>query len=103
MNPLESEHVEFTKEMRDQGYTILLPNMLEFHFSLIERVLRLHGYNAVCLKNHGPSVMAEGLKYVHNDTCVPALLVIGQFLDALHSGKYDLHKTALIISQTGGG
>lgn len=100
---MDIQHVEFTKEMRDQGYTILVPNMLEFHFSLIEKVLRLNGYNAVVLKNHGPNVMAEGLKYVHNDTCVPALLVIGQFLDALHSGKYDLHKTALIISQTGGG
>ena len=100
---METNHVVFTKEMKEQGYTILVPNMLEFHFSLIEKVLRLNGYNAVVLHNHGPNVMAEGLKYVHNDTCVPALLVIGQFLDALHSGKYDLHKVALIISQTGGG
>ncbi len=100
---METNHVVFTKEMKEQGYTILVPNMLEFHFSLIEKVLRLNGYNAVVLHNHGPNVMAEGLKYVHNDTCVPALLVIGQFLDALHSGKYDLQKVALIISQTGGG
>ena len=100
---MPSEHVEFTKEMREAGYTILVPNMLEFHFSLIEKVLRLNGYNAVLLKNHGPGVMAEGLKYVHNDTCVPALLVIGQFLDALHSGEYDINKVALIITQTGGG
>ena len=99
----KSSHIVFTKEMRESGYTILVPNMMEFHFSLIERVLRLNGYNAVVLKNHGPNVMAEGLKYVHNDTCVPALLVIGQFLDALHSGQYDLHKVALIITQTGGG
>ena len=98
-----SEHGEFTREMREAGYTILVPNMLEFHFSLIEKVRRLNGYNAVLLKNHGPGVMAEGLKYVHNDTCVPALLVIGQFLDALHSGEYDVNKVALIITQTGGG
>ena len=100
---MDSEHVEFTKEMREAGYTILIPNMLEFHFSLIEKVLRLNGYNAVVLHNSGPGVMAEGLKYVHNDTCVPALLVIGQFLDALHSGEYDLNKVALMITQTGGG
>ncbi len=100
---MEEVHVEFTKEMREAGYTILVPNMLGFHFSLIEKVLRLNGYNAVVLKNRGHNVMAEGLKYVHNDTCVPALLVIGQFLDALHSGEYDLHKVALIITQTGGG
>ena len=84
---MPSNHVEFTREMREAGYTILVPNMLEFHFSLIVKVLRLNGYNAELLTNSGPNVMAEGLKYVHNDTCVPALLVIGQFLDALHSGK----------------
>ncbi|MFR5785706.1 MAG: 2-hydroxyglutaryl-CoA dehydratase [Christensenellales bacterium] len=95
--------LEFTREMREAGYTILVPNMLEFHFSLIVKVLRLNGYNAELLTNSGPNVMAEGLKYVHNDTCVPALLVIGQFLDALHSGKYDINKVALIITQTGGG
>ena len=100
---MPSEHVEFTREMREAGYTVLVPNMLEFHFSLVEKVLRLNGYNAVVLHNSGPGVMAEGLKYVHNDTCVPALLVIGQFLDALHSGKYDLSKVALGITQTGGG
>jgi len=100
---MPSEHVEFTREMREAGYTILVPNMLEFHFSLIERVLRLNGYNVEVLHNCGPGVMSEGLKYVHNDTCVPALLVIGQFIDALHSGKYDLNKVALAITQTGGG
>ena len=97
------QHVEFTKEMREAGYTILAPNMLDFHFSLMEKVFRLNGYNVEILKNDGPGVMAEGLKYVHNDTCVPALLVIGQFIDALHSGKYDLNKVALAITQTGGG
>ena len=103
LTPMPSNHVEFTREMREAGYTILVPNMLEFHFSLIVKVLRLNGYNAELLTNSGPNVMAEGLKYVHNDTCVPALLVIGQFLDALHSGKYDINKVALIITQTGGG
>ena len=90
--------------MREAGYTILVPNMLEFHFFSPDRQgARLNGYNAELLTNSGPNVMAEGLKYVHNDTCVPALLVIGQFLDALHSGKYDVNKVALIITQTGGG
>ena len=93
IEPMPSNHVEFTREMREAGYTILVPNMLEFHFSLIVKVLRLNGYNAELLTNSGPNVMAEGLKYVHNDTCVPALLVIGQFLDALHSGKYDVDRS----------
>ena len=100
---MAAKHVEFTKEMREAGYTILAPNMLDFHFSLMEKVFHLNGYNVEILKNDGPGVMAEGLKYVHNDTCVPALLVIGQFIDALHSGKYDLNKVALAITQTGGG
>ena len=100
---MASEHIQFTKEMREAGYTILAPNMLEFHFKLMEKVFHLNGYNVEILHNDGPNVMAEGLKYVHNDTCVPALLVIGQFIDALHSGKYDLNKVALAITQTGGG
>ena len=100
---MPSEHVEFTREMREAGYTILAPNMLDFHFSLLEKVLRLNGYNVEVLHNDGQSVKDEGLKYVHNDTCVPALLVIGQFIDALHSGKYDLNRVALAITQTGGG
>ena len=100
---MNTQHAEFTKEMREAGYTILAPNMLNFHFSLLEKVLRLNGYNVEVLQNQGPGVMSEGLKYVHNDTCVPALLVIGQFIDALHSGKYDLNRVALAITQTGGG
>lgn len=92
----------FTKEMK-QEYTILCPQMAEIHFDLIVNVFRNSGYKMEVLKNNGPGVVQEGLKYVHNDTCYPALLVIGQFIDALKSGKYDLDRTALIITQTGGG
>lgn len=84
-------------------YTILAPMMAPIHFRLIINVLRNCGYNFELLENDGPNVVQEGLKYVHNDTCYPALLVIGQFIDALHSGKYDVNKTALVITQTGGG
>ena len=96
------ERVEFTKEMR-KDYTILVPNMLSNHFKLLMKVFANEGYNVELLTNEGRSVVECGLKYVHNDTCYPALLVIGQMIDALKSGKYDLHKVALIITQTGGG
>ncbi len=99
MNP--ENRVEFTKEMRD--YTILAPNMADIHFSILMDVLREYGYNVELLKNDGRAVVDEGLKYVHNDTCYPALLVIGQLIDALNSGKYDVNKTALLITQSGGG
>ncbi len=92
----------FTKEMKKE-YTILCPMMAPIHFQLIVNVLNNCGYHVELLTNDGPNVVQEGLKYVHNDTCYPALLVIGQFIDALHSGKYDLDRTALIITQTGGG
>ena len=92
----------FTKEMKKE-YTILCPSMLPIHFALFVDVFRSCGYTVDLLENDGPSIVQEGLKYVHNDTCYPALLVIGQFLDALQSGKYDLDRTALIITQTGGG
>ncbi|HEX2985785.1 MAG TPA: 2-hydroxyglutaryl-CoA dehydratase [Caproiciproducens sp.] len=92
----------FTKEMKKE-YTILCPSMAPIHFQLIVNVFNNCGYHIELLTNDGPNVVQEGLKYVHNDTCYPALLVIGQFMDALHSGKYDLDRTALIITQTGGG
>ncbi len=92
----------FTKEMRRE-YKILAPNMLPVHFKLFAKVLQKAGYDVEVLTNSSHQVVEEGLKYVHNDTCYPALLVIGQMIDALNSGKYDVEKTALMITQTGGG
>lgn len=92
----------FTKEMKKE-YTILLPMMAKIHFSLIRNVFTQYGYKNVLLEDDGPEIAQVGLKYVHNDTCYPALLVIGQFIHALQSGKYDVNKTALMITQTGGG
>ena len=95
-------HVIFTREMRDT-HTILVPMMLPIHFTFIQKLLTSAGYHVEILQNHSHEVIEKGLKYVHNDTCYPALVVIGQMIDALDSGKYDLSKTALIMSQTGGG
>lgn len=93
----------FTKKMKEEGYTLLSPNMLPMHFKLFEKAFALHGYNLHILETTGREIVNEGLKNVHNDTCYPALLVIGQLIHALKSGEYDLNKTALIITQTGGG
>ncbi len=98
----ELNYIPFTKEMKKE-YTILIPTMLPMHFKLIISVLQTYGYKCDLLESSGPSVTEAGLKYVHNDTCYPAILVIGQFIDALKSGKYDPHKVALILFQTGGG
>ena len=98
----EKGRLLFTEEMR-KDYTILIPMMLPIHFTLLEKIFNLHGYKVELLKTTHRQIVDEGLENVHNDTCYPALLVIGQFLDALKSGKYDLHKTALMITQTGGG
>lgn len=97
----DTDRVEFTKDMMD--YTILAPNMLEIHFNLLINIFGQYGYKTELLKNDGRAVIDEGLKYVHNDTCYPALLVIGQLIDALNTGKYDPDKTALMITQSGGG
>ena len=99
MNP--QDRVEFTKDMMD--YTLLAPGMVDIHFSMLMDVFAGYGYKVELLKNDGRAVVDEGLKYVHNDTCYPALLVIGQLIDALNSGKYDVNKTALLITQSGGG
>lgn len=95
-------YVPFTKEMK-KDYTVLVPNMLPMHFKLIAKIFGTYGYNFELLENSGPAIAETGLKYTHNDACYPAVLVIGQFMDALLSGKYDPHKTALIMFQTGGG
>lgn len=92
----------FTKEMK-KDYTILCPMMAPIHFTLIVNIFRDCGYKMELLTTRNPNIVQEGLKYVHNDTCYPALLVIGQFIDALKSGVYDVDRTALIITQTGGG
>ena len=96
------EYPKFTPEMK-ATHKLLIPQMAPIHFRIIAGVFRQDGYNIEVLENGGPEVAQLGLKYVHNDTCYPALLVIGQFIDALKSGKYDLETTALIITQTGGG
>ena len=98
----DTTFVPFTEEMK-KDYTILVPNMLPRHFKFIVSVLRTYGYNVELLETEGPEIAETGLKYTHNDTCYPAILVIGQFMQALQSGKYDPHKVALIMFQTGGG
>ena len=101
-NSRELVKVPFTKEMKET-HTILVPMMLPIHFRFLVNILHLHGYKAELLDNAGKGIVDEGLKNVHNDTCYPALLVIGQMIDALKSGKWDLNKVALLITQTGGG
>ena len=100
---MQKTYQPFTAEMKAAGYTILVPNMLPMHFRLLLRIFGHYGYNMELLTTTGRHISDTGLKYVHNDTCYPAILVIGQFIDALQSGKYDPHKVALMLFQTGGG
>ena len=95
------DYPKFTKEMR-KTHKILIPSMLDIHFALFEGALKSAGYNVEVLHNQNENIASEGLKYVHNDTCYPALLVIGQFIDALNHRK-DTHNVVLLITQTGGG
>ena len=94
--------VYFTKEMK-KNYTILCPQMSPIHFDLFEPAVRSCGYNLEVLQNSDRTAIDTGLKYVNNDACYPSLIVVGQIMDALLSGKYDLEHTAVIMSQTGGG
>ena len=96
------KRVEFTKEMR-KNYTLLVPQMSPIHFEFLEPALQSCGYNVEVLNQGGMEDVNTGLKYVNNDACYPSLIVIGQLMNALLSGKYDPHKIALVISQTGGG
>ena len=102
IRPSSIEKVPFTKEMR-KTYTILCPQMSPVHFELLEPAFRAAGYKIEVLPNDNKQAVDMGLKYVNNDACYPSLIVVGQIMDALLSGKYDLNQTAVIISQTGGG
>ena len=92
----------FTKEMKDE-YTILMPQMAPIHFDLVEVAAQKSGYKFELLKECSDTTVETGLRYVNNDACYPAILTTGQLIESLSSGKYDLNKTAVIISQTGGG
>ncbi len=100
--PSSYERTVFTEEMR-KTYTILCPQMSPLHFDLLEPAFIAAGYHMVVLGDDNRSAVSAGLKYVNNDACYPSLIVVGQIMEAVTSGKYDMNKTAIIISQTGGG
>ncbi|MCD7847681.1 MAG: 2-hydroxyacyl-CoA dehydratase [Oscillospiraceae bacterium] len=92
----------FTKKMREEGYTIIAPQMSPIHFDIIEPVAKKHGYNLVVLDNDNRSAIDMGLKFVNNDACFPSITVVGQIMEAVLSGKYDTDHLAIIMTQTGG-
>ena len=98
----EQKKIPFTKEMK-KDYTILVPQMLPIHFEFITTAVATDGYKLEYLRECTPETVETGLKYVNNDACYPSILTTGQFIEALQSGKYNPDKTAIIMSQTGGG
>ena len=94
---------QYTEEMKEQGYTILAPQMAPIHFELLSELFHYGGYNLELLPSVDQGALEAGLKYTNNDICYPSILTTGQVMEAITSGKYDLDKTAVIITQTGGG
>lgn len=97
------KRVEYSLKMKREKYTILIPEMAPLHFRLIKPILARDGYNTDLMGYEGPEVLKKGLQYVHNDICYPCLLITGQMLTAMESGKYDPDKVAMMITQSGGG
>ena len=102
IRPANYNRTVFTEEMR-KNYTIICPQMSKIHFDIIEPAFRSSGYNLVVLENDNRDAINTGLRFVNNDACYPSLMVVGQIMDAVLSGKYDMTKTAVLMSQTGGG
>ena len=102
IQPSSISKAVFTPQMREK-YTILCPQMSPIHFDMLEPAFRTCGYHIELLHNDGRAAVDMGLKYVNNDACYPSLIVVGQIMEAVLSGKYDLSKTAIIMTQTGGG
>ena len=100
--PTVYHRAQFTEQMRKDGYTILGPQMLPIHFNILEPVFRKHGFNLEILDNDNRKAIDTGLKYVNNDACFPSITVVGQFMEAVTSGRYDTDKLAIIMTQTGG-
>ena len=93
---------EYTAEMQNAGYTILAPQMLPIHFAMLEPVFRKHGYQLEILNNDNRKAIDTGLKYVNNDACFPSITIVGQFMEAITSGRYDTNRLAVLMTQTGG-
>ena len=96
------ERTEFTQRMYEEGYTLLAPDMSPIHFGLLVPVFQRAGYRIVILKGESRKAVDMGLRYVNNDACYPSIVVTGQMLEAVKSGKYDVNRLALLMSQTGG-
>ena len=100
--PVNYQRAEYTKQMQEENYTILAPQMSPIHFEILEPVFKKHGYNLEILRNDNREAIDTGLKYVNNDACFPSVTMVGQFMHAIKSGKYDTDKLALLMTQTGG-
>ena len=102
IQPASIEKIVFTKEMK-KTYTILCPQMSPIHFNILEAAFKKAGYHLALLRNDNKDAINIGLKYVNNDACYPSLMVVGQVMEAVLSGRYDTDKLAIIMTQTGGG
>jgi predicted CoA-substrate-specific enzyme activase len=98
----KAERVIFTRAMR-KTHTLLAPQMSPIHFDLLSEAFRASGYNLVMMPDYDRDAVDVGLRYVNNDACYPALIVVGQIMKALKSGQYDLDRVSVMITQTGGG
>lgn len=102
LRSVEYARTEYTEQMQNDGYTILAPQMSPIHFDILAPVFRKHGYHVEVLDNDNRAAIDMGLRFVNNDACYPSILVVGQFMEAVLSGRYDTNKIALLMTQTGG-
>ena len=100
---INNEKIEYKKGTLNKNHTILAPQMSPIHFQFFQKSLNLSGFKLKVLDNTERDIIDTGLRYVNNDACYPAIIVVGQIISALQSGEYDLENTSVVITQTGGG
>ena len=100
--PITYKRAEYTRRMKKEKYTILAPQMCPIHFDILEPVFKKYGYNVEILDNDNRNAIETGLQYVNNDACYPSIVTVGQIMEAVLSGRYDINKLAIIMTQTGG-
>ena len=85
-----------------ETHTVYVPQMAPIHFRMLEPILRRAGVKAEVLEHASNDDVECGLKYVHNDACYPAIMVIGQLINKFVSGGADPNSSTVAITQTGG-
>ncbi|MDR3356867.1 MAG: acyl-CoA dehydratase activase [Spirochaetaceae bacterium] len=95
-DPYTSKYTRRDRKLK----TVLVPNVTPGFSKIIAAALRREGLKAEALPPGGKEAMRYGKRYVHNDSCFPAQMIIGEAIAALKNGRYDPDKVVVGTGKT---